>query len=189
MAGYSLQPWPCPIFRPMVYQREQVVRHLATHDLKLGIRRCSILPRGSIGKRWQADFDRPHRMARSGNDGRGGTEPSNKIADRQAFRSAASHPLAVMNTTAARSQKRNDCFWRDKPVNQVVTDDRVWVGSRRCSVRVANGVCGWLPRCKHKVMIWCLVGCSRLSGLLMQSAWTAGPDGVREQGPDRLCRL
>lgn len=50
-----------------------------------------------------------------------------------------SHPLAVMNTTAARSQKRNDCFWRDKPVNQVVTDDRVWVGSRRCSVRVANG--------------------------------------------------
>lgn len=44
-----------------------------------------------------------------------------------------------MNTTAARSQKRNDCFWRDKPVNQVVTDDRVWVGSRRCSVRVANG--------------------------------------------------
>ena len=30
-------------------------------------------------------------------------------------------------------------------------------------------VCGWLPRCKHKVMIWPLVGCSRLSGLLMQS--------------------
>ena len=27
------------------------------------------------------------------------------------------------------------------------------------------------------------VGCSRLSGLLMQSVQTAGPDGVREQGP------
>jgi hypothetical protein len=30
-------------------------------------------------------------------------------------------------------------------------------------------LCGWLPRCKHKVMIWRFVGCSRLSGLLMQS--------------------
>jgi hypothetical protein len=44
-------------------------------------------------------------------------------------------------------------------------------------------VCGWLPRCKHKVMIWRFVGCSRLSGLFVQSARTAGPDGVREQGP------
>jgi len=32
-------------------------------------------------------------------------------------------------------------------------------------------------------MMWCWVGCSRLSGLLMQSVGTAGPDGVREQGP------
>jgi hypothetical protein len=30
-------------------------------------------------------------------------------------------------------------------------------------------LCGWLPRCKCEVMIWPLVGCSRLSGLLMQS--------------------
>lgn len=42
--------------------------------------------------------------------------------------------------------------------------------------------CGWLPRCKHKVMIWRRVGGSRLSGLLMQSVQTAGPDVVREQG-------
>jgi hypothetical protein len=34
-----------------------------------------------------------------------------------------------------------------------------------------------------------LVGCSLLSGLLMQSVETAGPDGVREQGPILLCRL
>lgn len=37
------------------------------------------------------------------------------------------------------------------------------------SSHVRNDICGWLPRCKHKVMIWHLVGCSRLSGLLMQS--------------------
>jgi hypothetical protein len=38
---------------------------------------------------------------------------------------------------------------------------------------------------------WCvaLVGCSLLSGLFMQSVETAGPDGVREQGPILLCRL
>jgi len=46
-----------------------------------------------------------------------------------------------------------------------------------------NVLCGWLPRCKCKVMIWRSVGCSRLSGLLMQSVQTAGPDGVHEQGP------
>jgi len=34
-----------------------------------------------------------------------------------------------------------------------------------------------------------LVGCSLLSGLLMQSVATAGPDGVREQGPILLIRL
>jgi hypothetical protein len=34
-----------------------------------------------------------------------------------------------------------------------------------------------------------LVGCSLLSGLLMQSVETAGPDGVREQGPILLIRL
>jgi len=34
-----------------------------------------------------------------------------------------------------------------------------------------------------------LVGCSLLSGLLMQSVETAGPDGVREQGPILLLRL
>jgi len=34
-----------------------------------------------------------------------------------------------------------------------------------------------------------LVGCSLLSGLLMQSVETAGPDGVREQGPILLFRL
>jgi len=56
-------------------------------------------------------------------------------------------------------------------------------GSNRSNWRPRTTVCGWLPRCKHKVMIWWLVGCSRLSGLSMQSAWTAGPDGVREQGP------
>jgi hypothetical protein len=28
-----------------------------------------------------------------------------------------------------------------------------------------------------------LVGYSRRSGLLIRSVWTAGPDGVREQGP------
>lgn len=35
--------------------------------------------------------------------------------------------------------------------------------------RLETVICGWLPRCKCKVMIWPLVGCSRLSGLLMQS--------------------
>jgi hypothetical protein len=34
-----------------------------------------------------------------------------------------------------------------------------------------------------------LVGCSLLSGLLMQSVETAGPDGVREQGPILSFRL
>jgi len=34
-----------------------------------------------------------------------------------------------------------------------------------------------------------LVGCSLLSGLLMQSSETAGPDGVREQDPILLIRL
>ena len=34
-----------------------------------------------------------------------------------------------------------------------------------------------------------LVGCSLLSGLLTQSVETAGPDGVREQGPILLSRL
>jgi len=34
-----------------------------------------------------------------------------------------------------------------------------------------------------------LVGCSLLFGLLMQSTWTAGPDGVREPGPNLLTRL
>jgi len=34
-----------------------------------------------------------------------------------------------------------------------------------------------------------LVGCSLLFGLLMQSFETAGPDGVREQGPILLFRL
>lgn len=46
-----------------------------------------------------------------------------------------------------------------------------------------NVFCGWLPRCKHKMMNWPLVGCSRLSGLFVQSVETAGPDGVHEQGP------
>jgi len=32
-------------------------------------------------------------------------------------------------------------------------------------------------------MSWPLVGCSRLSGLFVQSVKTAGPDGVHEQGP------
>ncbi|WP_298400201.1 glycosyl hydrolase [Sphingobium sp.] len=43
----------------------------------------------------------------------------------------------------------------------------------RTVATLTNGwtvLCGWLPRCKHKVMIWRFVGCSRLSGLLMQSA-------------------
>ena len=43
--------------------------------------------------------------------------------------------------------------------------------------------CGWLPRCKHKMMNWPLVGCSRLFGLFVQSVETAGPDGIHEQGP------
>jgi len=34
-----------------------------------------------------------------------------------------------------------------------------------------------------------LVRCSLLSGLLMQSIETAGPDGVHEQGPVLLLRL
>ncbi len=50
-------------------------------------------------------------------------------------------------------------------------------------------LCGWLPRCKHNLTFGGWVGCSRLSGLLMQSVGTAGPDGVREPGPDRLLRL
>ncbi|ESY26361.1 hypothetical protein X751_00590 [Mesorhizobium sp. LNJC395A00] len=34
-----------------------------------------------------------------------------------------------------------------------------------------------------------LVGCSLLSGLLMQPFETAGPDGVGELGPNLLIRL
>ncbi len=48
---------------------------------------------------------------------------------------------------------------------------------------VLNVLCGWLPHCKHKMMIRPLVGCSRLSGLFVQSVETAGPDGVHEQDP------
>ena len=33
-----------------------------------------------------------------------------------------------------------------------------------------NVFCGWLPRCKGKIDAMALVGCSLLSGLLMQSA-------------------
>lgn len=55
--------------------------------------------------------------------------------------------------------------------------------------RMETVICGWLPRCKHKLMIGVSVGFSRLSGLLMQSVAIAGPDGVREPGPDRLFRL
>lgn len=36
---------------------------------------------------------------------------------------------------------------------------------------------------------WRVVGCSLLSGLLMQSLETAGPDGVGEQGPNLKFRL
>jgi hypothetical protein len=50
-------------------------------------------------------------------------------------------------------------------------------------------LCGWLPRCKGKFDVLALVGCSLLSGLLTQSVGTAGPDGVREQGPILLIRL
>gem|GEM_PF-4324308 len=34
-----------------------------------------------------------------------------------------------------------------------------------------------------KMMTGSLVGCSRVSGLFVQSVETAGPDGVDEQGP------
>jgi len=50
-------------------------------------------------------------------------------------------------------------------------------------------LCGWPPRCKGEIDAAALVGCSLLSGLLMQSVETAGPDGVREQGPILLFRL
>ena len=33
------------------------------------------------------------------------------------------------------------------------------------------------------MMVWSLVGCSRLSGLFVQSVEAAGPDGVHERGP------
>jgi len=42
---------------------------------------------------------------------------------------------------------------------------------------------------RGKIDAVALVGCSLLSGLLMQSVETAGLDGVREQGPILLCRL
>jgi len=42
---------------------------------------------------------------------------------------------------------------------------------------------------RAKLTQWHLVGCSLLSGLLMQSVETAGPDGVREQGPVLSFRL
>jgi hypothetical protein len=53
----------------------------------------------------------------------------------------------------------------------------------------SNVFCGWLPHCKGQIEVLALVGCSLLSGLLMQSSETAGPDGVREQGPILLIRL
>jgi len=39
------------------------------------------------------------------------------------------------------------------------------------------------------LMFWRLVGCSLVSGLLMRSFMTAGPDGVREPGPILLRRF
>jgi hypothetical protein len=69
------------------------------------------------------------------------------------------------------------------------------LGRQRCPkcrslATVQNVVfCGWLPRCKGKIDAVALVGCSLLSGLLVQSVETAGPDGVREQGPILSFRL
>ena len=42
---------------------------------------------------------------------------------------------------------------------------------------------------RAKIDAVALVGCSLLSGLLTQSDETAGPDGVREQGPILLNKL
>ena len=46
-----------------------------------------------------------------------------------------------------------------------------------------------LPRCKGKLKLWRLVGCSSLFGLLVQPLKTAGPDGVRELSPIWFNRL
>lgn len=54
----------------------------------------------------------------------------------------------------------------------------------------ANGFCGCPPRCKRKFDgFGALVGCSLLSGLLMQPLEAADPDGVGEQGPNLKFRL
>jgi hypothetical protein len=48
----------------------------------------------------------------------------------------------------------------------------------------------WMaPALQENSTFWRLVGCSLLSGLLMQPLETAGPDGVGERGPNLLIRL
>ena len=68
-------------------------------------------------------------------------------------------------------------------------EGRTFPGACTHKSRRPDVFCGWLPRCKGKFDVLALVGCSLLSGLLMQSVETAGPDGVREQGPILLIRL
>ena len=57
--------------------------------------------------------------------------------------------------------------------------------------RLSRGCLLWMAPALQEV-IRCsgaLVGCSLLSGLLMQPFEAAGLDGVGEQGPNLLCRL
>src|SRR5215813_14089169 len=45
-------------------------------------------------------------------------------------------------------------------------------------------MCGWPPRLARDHLACSAEGaCSHVSGLLVQSGWTAGPDGVREPSP------
>ena len=69
----------------------------------------------------------------------------------------------------------------------------------RCCARAASGhavaappssvmklrrfMCGWPRLARDHLACSAEVACSHVSGLLMQSGWTAGPDGVREPSP------
>ena len=69
----------------------------------------------------------------------------------------------------------------------------------RCCARAASGhavaappssvmklrrfMCGWPRLARDHLAYSAEVACSHVSGLLVQSGWTAGPDGVREPRP------
>jgi len=75
----------------------------------------------------------------------------------------------------------------------------------RCCARAASGhavaappssvmklrrfMCGWPRLARDHLACSAEVACSHVSGLLVQSGWTAGPDGVREPSPHHSNRI